>query len=1206
MSLDPAKKSVTCCPECDSILGADSGWFGRSLLCPRCGEAFVFQALTSGDTVDDAALVTQDVDGTAGRTRRKRSPDQLPQSLGRYLPKERLGEGGFGTVFRAVDPVLSRDVAIKLPLAGQQKRKVDERTRKRFTNEARAAARLRHPNIVSVFDYGVSDDDVYIVYEFVPGETLEDLIKRGDYANEIEQSIRWIATLADALDYAAEAGIVHRDIKPANIMIDTHDHPQIMDFGLAEALQEGKARTGGKIAGTPIYMSPEQARGESQIGPAADQYGLSAILYELCTGCRPVESKGMAAVAEVAQREGPPTEPLAALPGDLRAIILRAMASDPGSRYSTCQEFGADLRFYLGGRPVVANRPNVFRRSAMWARRNRSTAVALATVLVLLVAVAGISTAAALTLEFQRQRLKFALRQEEIAKEEASQNEKIAQEARDKAEAETKRAEENRKKAEDETKKALAALQREREAIAQQKLAEKKAADEAERRRESDMAAKSAQGQLLRSEKESQSLKYASFLAKAYSETIRGDVSAVNRTLERCAPSDRGWEWQWISKRAVAKGEFTPLSRIPMETRRALTIPRLPLKEDEFKVRFPVQTKKYAPLNWKAEFEARFNQRQTFGALVQPNDSRNRRGSYSPRDERALFLYDYQTGEEAELGPLIAAPSGLAFAGPTTLTFISQDGKTVGKGQTAKEFLEVWNVSGIPRPIVRHELSEKGFVPSSVVLSSRNVLLSATESQKLATYDMTTGDLISEVDLDFRVCPGPNAMNIISNELVAICSPENRFYFINSQSSELIQGAEWGQEDIAGKEILWSQDNRYLAISKPGKVSVVMPDREKPPRPSRQWMIVDSNTESVLGNLEMPVTEAEIETRKVPTDDGRQQIAAFVTRQALPLRKFLVSEGGNSVAALDESGGVWAWQRVSSAGDESRRTRLPAPIKLADRAGSAIVATNGVDLIAEKQSPGSGDARAEIKKLLRRRGGELVFITQDPLSDQIATVDRDGYVTVYESTERKSESPPLGQVNCGEFFQAGSKLVVGTEQGEILTVDTATGKVLRRIRAHNPGVISIQSVRGHGVLASTGRDRMLKLWDAVTGIQIPIPDTFVNSEPLSLSYDTEVEKLIVCMPRNVAIYECDRKGFRRIVETGNVSHGAERACFFDGGKRILVAGDRNASIFRTDDGQFLFGLPVQSSSIELVESDRGDPWLLLETGQAICYRIGRE
>ncbi len=215
----------------------------------------------------------------------------------RYRIIRQLGEGGFGTVFLALDQELGREVAIKLPRLG-----MNRQLRDRLKAEAQAAARLRHPNIVSVFDFGQSSYGVFLVCEYVPGRTLQQCLNDAPLSRS--QIIAWIISLAEALHYAADEGIVHRDIKPANIMIDSRQRAQLMDFGLALIISEQNPESTSKISGTPAYMSPEQARGEA-ITAASDQYALGAVLYEMLTHERPVTQGGIAAIQEIATRDAP-------------------------------------------------------------------------------------------------------------------------------------------------------------------------------------------------------------------------------------------------------------------------------------------------------------------------------------------------------------------------------------------------------------------------------------------------------------------------------------------------------------------------------------------------------------------------------------------------------------------------------------------------------------------------------------------------------------------------------------------------------------------------------------------------------------------------------------------------------------------------------------------------------------------------------------
>ncbi len=234
------------------------------------------------------------------------------------------------------------------------------------------------------------------MYEYVPGQTLDKWIDRGD--TPLEKFLRWIVTLADAFLYAAQEGIVHRDMKPANVMIDMRSHAQIMDFGLAEALSDGKALTGGRIAGTPAYMSPEQARGDAELDSRSDQYSLGAMLYEIVSGQKPLRSSGRVAIAEIAERETPPLEPLRQVTADLRSICLKAMAANPDDRYADIADLGSDLEAYLDDRPILARPAGPVRKLRMWARRNVGTAIAAGTAVAMLLLVAVIASAAAIRL----------------------------------------------------------------------------------------------------------------------------------------------------------------------------------------------------------------------------------------------------------------------------------------------------------------------------------------------------------------------------------------------------------------------------------------------------------------------------------------------------------------------------------------------------------------------------------------------------------------------------------------------------------------------------------------------------------------------------------------------------------------------------------------------------------------------------------------
>ncbi|QDT57010.1 Serine/threonine-protein kinase PknB [Caulifigura coniformis] len=287
--------------------------------------------------------------------------------LGRYQMKQLLGRGGFGRVFRAFDPQLERFVALKIPL-----KKVSDRPRiERFLNEARLVAKLRHPNIVSVFDAGELQGWPYIANEFVDGRTLSSLLAEG--RPPVENAVRWVKQAARALAYAHRHGVIHRDIKPHNIMLNAAGEPQILDFGMARLqVQASGGEEERSFEGTPAYMSPEQVRGEaSRIGPATDQYSLGITLYELLAGARPFGGSSTVVMQKAVEISAPAIRTVRPdVPADLDAICLKAISKHPVDRYPDCNALAEDLERWERGEPVLARPLGVHQRLWRWRRRN--------------------------------------------------------------------------------------------------------------------------------------------------------------------------------------------------------------------------------------------------------------------------------------------------------------------------------------------------------------------------------------------------------------------------------------------------------------------------------------------------------------------------------------------------------------------------------------------------------------------------------------------------------------------------------------------------------------------------------------------------------------------------------------------------------------------------------------------------------------------
>src|SRR5437868_6587910 len=267
---------------------------------------------------------------------------------GRYRIMRKLGSGGMANVYLAEDQELGRRVAIKIL---NDRHAGDEQFIERFRREAKNAAALSHPNIVSIYDRGEAEGTYYIAMEYLDGRSLKELIvSRGPAP--VNVAIDYVRQILAALRFAHRHGIVHRDIKPHNVLVDAEGRLKVTDFGIARA-GVSQMTEAGSIIGTAQYLSPEQAKG-APVDQTSDLYSVGVVLYELLTGVVPFSGDTPVEIAmkHLSTLPVPPSEKRGAIPRDLDLTVLRALAKDPAERYQSAEEMDADLERVLRGAAV--------------------------------------------------------------------------------------------------------------------------------------------------------------------------------------------------------------------------------------------------------------------------------------------------------------------------------------------------------------------------------------------------------------------------------------------------------------------------------------------------------------------------------------------------------------------------------------------------------------------------------------------------------------------------------------------------------------------------------------------------------------------------------------------------------------------------------------------------------------------------------------